>query len=253
MLVLCVPAQPRNWRFIAHMPDEILAALLAALFRCELSAQQLLMLHSQIPSQMAEDFAEKKVDGESEEVGSLGDLYLGHSINISEPRFCGLGTVTAALATRFQLGLPSALRQLPVRILLTVRHPVDVVVARLHAKWVRGAPAWPECTLSTIRSCAQQLCGSMEQMLRTLDSRKAEGVGDELLRILRWETFSRRRSIQASNGGVVQCSSAVSRSCSRCAWQVALHAFATVRLAGAALPGWPCCGCPMRAAECRNA
>ena len=142
---------------------------------------------------MAEDFAEKKVDGESEEVGSLGDRYLGHSINISEPRFCGLGTVTAALATRFQLGLPSALRQLPVRILLTVRHPVDVVVARLHAKWVRGAPAWPECTLSTIRSCAQQLCGSMEQMLRTLDSRKAEGVGDELLRILRWETFSRRK------------------------------------------------------------
>ena len=45
------------------------------------------------------------------------------------------------------------------------RNPLDVVVARVAAKWQRGAPQWPECTTRTIGECADALCGSMERMV----------------------------------------------------------------------------------------
>ena len=102
-------------------------------------------------------------------------------LNSSEPRFCGPGMATAALVTRFNRGLPVPLQQLPAttKVVVLIRSPVDVVVARVQAKWVRGGPAWPSCTLRTIERCADELCGSMMQMLRTLpNSEDASGFFD---------------------------------------------------------------------------
>jgi hypothetical protein len=69
----------------------------------------------------------------------------------------------------------------------------QVVVARLQAKWVRGGPAWPACTLRTIERCADELCGSMMSTLRTLPNTA------DRVRLLRWETFARRKQRVAAD------------------------------------------------------
>ena len=56
--------------------------------------------------------------------------------------------------TRLADGLPAALRRVPAKVLLVVRHPVELVVARLTAKRQRGLPPWPECTPRSVERCA---------------------------------------------------------------------------------------------------
>jgi len=192
--------EPRNWRFTGHMTDAVLTSLLANLFRCALSPQQLLMLHSQLPTgaqPVLEEVPESAlIDGEIA-VNGLEQRYYGEFTANVEPRFCGSGTATGAIVTRYQQGLPADLNNLPVRVLLVVRHPVDIVVARLNAMRVRSGPAWSECTLSSIERCAGVLCNSMEQMLRSLDSRIS--TQNDLLRIVRWESFNRRKQPVAAD------------------------------------------------------
>ena len=43
--------EPRTWKMVSHMGDDLYATTLAALLRCELSAQQLLILHSEARTQ----------------------------------------------------------------------------------------------------------------------------------------------------------------------------------------------------------
>lgn len=193
--------EPHNWKFAAHMPDEMLAATLAGLYRCELSPQQLSLLHAHAPdyreAMLAEEEEEEASEGGEDGAGPTGQggkngylarRYSMKAVNSTESRFCGPGMATAALVTRFSRGLPATLHQLPsTKIVQLVRNPVDVVVARLQAKWVRGGPAWPACTLRTIELCADELCGSMSMMLRSLPS------SAERVRLLRWETFAKRR------------------------------------------------------------
>ena len=185
--------EPPSWRFSAHMPDELFGAMLAGVFRCELSAQQLCLLHSLSPD-LATAVPEATSNDEESEEDNLAKRYSIKGLNRSEPRFCGPGMATAALVTRFNSGLPVPLQQLPdTKIVLLVRNPVDIIVARLQAKWVRGGPAWPACTLRTIERCADELCSSMMQMLRSLPT-----SGDRL-RLLRWETFARRKQRVAAD------------------------------------------------------
>ena len=53
--------EPRTWKMVSHMSDELYATTLAALLKCELSAQQLLLLHA------------------------LGDLHLYLPLRIADP------------------------------------------------------------------------------------------------------------------------------------------------------------------------
>lgn len=152
-------------------------------------------MHAESPD-LAEEVAEESGIAESDDSGvsPIERRYSIKGINSSEPRLCGPGMSTAALVTRFGAGLPKPLNELPrTKIVVLVRNPVDIVVARLQAKWVRGGPAWPACTLRTIGRCANELCGSMRQMLRTLPM-----AGDRL-RLLRWETFARRKQRVAAD------------------------------------------------------
>ena len=173
---------------------------LAGLYRCELSPQQLWLLHAHAPDyrenvQAAEEASADGTGEESESENSyLARRYSMKAINSTEPRFCGPGMATAALVTRFSRGLPPTLQQLPgTKIVQLVRNPVDVVVARVQAKWVRGGPAWPSCTLRTIERCASELCDSMMRTLRTLPK------GAERVRLLRWETFAKRKQRVAAD------------------------------------------------------
>ena len=205
--------EPKKWRFNSHMPDDLLAATLAALFRCEVSAEQLLMLHESAPQ--VEPIAHDESEDEPEQGGrrveqssaddeadegkattddvKLDKRYSVAGANSSAPRFCGPGIASAVRITRFEAGLPEPLRRLPVHILVLVRHPVAIVTARIQAKKVQGAPSWPECTVATVARCARNLCGSMERMLRSLPA-----VGDRL-KLLRWESFARRKTRVASD------------------------------------------------------
>jgi len=187
--------EPRSWRFSAHMPDDLFGAMLSGLFRCELSAQQLAMLHSHSPDLTPTvEEAEMAANSDDGDGDIIEKRYSVKGLNSSEPRFCGPGMATAALINRFHKGLPATLQHLPAtKIVVLVRNPVDVVVTRIQAKWVRGGPAWPACTLRTIEQCASELCGSMMQMLRTLPT------GGDRLRLLRWETFARRKQRVASD------------------------------------------------------
>ncbi len=189
--------EPRNWRFSAHMPDDLFGAMLAGLFRCSLSAQQLEMLHSHSPDLLVRD-APEDIDLESEQEDTETDLAKRYSLkglNSTEARLCGPGMATAALVSRFHAGLPAVLQQLPyTKLVMLVRNPVDVVVARVQAKWVRGGPAWPACTLRTVARCADELCSSSMKMLRSLPSSAVDR-----LRLLRWETFARRKQRVAAD------------------------------------------------------
>ena len=190
--------EPQNWKFSAHMPDEMLGAMLSGLFRCELSPQQLQLLHAASPD-LDPTITEQSGEEESEDEVSVDDLlarrYSPRNLNSTEPRFCAPGYATAALVTRFSKGLPTPLQHLPesAKVVMLVRNPVDVVVARLQAKWVRGGPAWPSCTLRTIGQCADELCGSMMHMLRSLPNTA------DRVRLLRWETFARRKQRVAAD------------------------------------------------------
>ena len=179
--------EPCSWRFHGHMPDELLGALLSALFRCDLSAQQLQMMHTHAPLRAGS--TQRVAVGEED---LFAARYSSKGLHPSSPRFCGFGVATAAISTRFHHGLPAALSGLPLRILLAVRNPVDVVVARLRAKRVRGGPAWPECQHSTIAACAGALCDSMMLMLRTLRA------DTHNLHLIRWETFTKRKQKMAA-------------------------------------------------------
>jgi len=189
--------EPRNWRFSAHMPDNLFGAMLAGLFRCTLSAQQLEMLHSYSPDLLVHNEAEAAEEVEQGEEGDLQKRYSLKGLNSSEPRFCGPGMATAVHVSRFHAGLPAVLQKVPfTKFVMLVRNPVDVVVARVQAKWVRGGPAWPACTLRTIDRCAEELCNSSMLMLRSLPT---AANGEDRLRLLRWETFARRKQRVAAD------------------------------------------------------
>ena len=175
------------------MPDDVFGAMLGGLFRCDLSAQQLEMLHSYSPDlELSSAEVEESDDGDAE--SDLTTRYSVKGLNSSDARFCGPGMTTAALITRFHAGLPAPLQQLQaMKVMMLVRNPVDIVVARVQAKWVRGGPAWPACTLRSVDRCAQELCSSLMLMLRSLPS------SAQRLRLLRWETFARRKQRVASD------------------------------------------------------
>ena len=185
--------EPFGWHFNGHVPDEILASLFASLLRCDLSAQQLLMLHTVAPPQGGTEQKGSAADGDEglEGASTLSDRYSSAGLNATARRFCGPSMPSAIISTRFHSGLPRALAALPVRILLVVRHPADVVIARLQAKRVRGAPAWPECTPSTIAACAASLCSSMQRMLESVR-------GHPMVHLVRWEALGRRKQKMAA-------------------------------------------------------
>ena len=71
-----------------------------------------------------------------------------------------------------------------------VRDPSDVVIERLQAKPIKGNSLYPECTLTSIGRCAEELCGSMMQLLDSLRAARA----DDRLKLLKWENLARRRT-----------------------------------------------------------
>ena len=104
-------------------------------------------------------------------------------------RFCAPGVATASLLTRYARGVPPEVAQLPIKILVMVRHPSDVVIERLQAKPVKGMAVYPECSISTIGKCADELCGAQ---MRMLDDLKPAAQADRL-KVVKWESLIRRR------------------------------------------------------------
>lgn len=108
--------EPRTWRATSHMGDALFGAMVSALYRCDLSAQQLLILHSEAPDYDPQ--AETKGSGllsgapaitpsEKERLEWLMTLYAERRRwRPGDQRFCAPGIATAVLATRFANGLP---------------------------------------------------------------------------------------------------------------------------------------------------
>jgi len=208
--------EPKYWRWSSHLSDDLFGELLARLFDCALSSEQLAMLHVNAPYYTPDDPLNSDVDAgqlqfeEMDDTGdpiragsfksarlasmmattikTLGSLYTEKGINSTEPRFCAPGTASIVTSTRFEQGLPKALQKVPIKVMLMVRNPIDIVIARLQAKWQRRVPLWPACTPHSVDRCADLVCGSIE---RTLDSVPAPA--SDRLRILRWEQFTYRK------------------------------------------------------------
>lgn len=191
--------EPRSWKSVSHMSDAMYAQTVEALLRCELSAQQLLILHSEAPDYDPQ--AETKGSGlltgapavtpaEKQHVEWLQTLYSERRRwREGDHRFCAPGIATAALVSRFASGLPANLLRLPIRVVALVRHPSDVVIERLQARPIKGLSPYPECTIATIRDCAAALCGAMTRMLDDLGHAREAGR----LKLLKWESLTRRR------------------------------------------------------------
>jgi hypothetical protein len=140
--------EPRTWKMVSHMSDELYSETLAALLKCELSAQQLLILHSEAPDYDPQ--AETKGSGllsgappvtaaEREHLEWLQTLYAERRRwRPGDKRFCAPGVATAALLSRFSRGVPASLMALPIKVLALVRHPSDVVIERLQAKPIKA-------------------------------------------------------------------------------------------------------------------
>jgi len=192
--------EPRTWRLTSHMNDTLYASMLSALYRCDLSAQQLLILHSEAPDYDPQ--AEQKGSGllsgapavtlaEKEHLEWLMTLYAERRRwRRGDKRFCAPGVATAAMVGRFNQGLPEALAALPVKVIAMVRHPSDQVIERLQAKPFKGMAPYPECTLTSIGECADTLCGGTMRLLDGLRAARAE----DRLKLLKWENLARRRT-----------------------------------------------------------
>jgi len=159
--------EPRTWKAISHMPDELYASTVRALLDCQLSAQQLLVLHSEAPDYDPQ--GDSKGSGllsgapavtaaEKEHIDWLTTLYSERrQWRPGDKRFCAPGIATAAIVSRFTNGVPTSLAELPIKVIAMVRHPSDVVIERLQAKPVKGMVPYPECMITTIGTCADTL------------------------------------------------------------------------------------------------